>query len=157
MSARKGRALQPVAFSAVLEKAMHRAKMKSQINITTQASRDWEEVVGRGTPKNMVEVAAEARVFAATDVAREARAGQVEKGEVGTPLLCALRAPLIDESALKLYRGREVEPGQKSVPPQSVQAGTVPAVPLAQPRQERLSARARMSEEKLGKAEGRRG
>ena len=158
-SARRGRALKPVAFSAVREKATKMANVKSREKITNQARRDWVEVVGRGVPKKAVEVAAEARVVVVTELVSEARAGQDEKGEVGAPLPCAssLEAPLGNASALKLYRGREVEPGQKAVPSQSVQAGTVPAVPLAQPRQERLSTRARMSEEKLGKAEGRRG
>ena len=76
-SARRGRALQPVAFSAVREQATNMARVNNKEKITNQARRDWEEVVGRGTPKNTVEVAAEACVAAAaTDPVSEARAGQ---------------------------------------------------------------------------------
>ena len=148
LSARRGRALQPVAFSVVREKTTSKARRNSQEKTTTQARRDSEEVVGRGTPKKTVEVAAEARVVVATDLVSEARAGQAEKGEVGVPLPCtsALGAPLADTSPLKLYRGREVKPGQMAVPSQGVQAGTVPIVPLVQPKQERLCARATASE-----------
>jgi hypothetical protein len=116
-------------------------------------------VVGRGTPKNTVEVAAEARVAMVTDLVNDARAGQAVYGEVGLPLPCtsALGVPLADASPLKLKRGREVKPGQKAVPSQGVQAGTVPTVPLVQPRQERLWARATASEPYPANAEGRRG
>ena len=105
-------------------------------------------MVGRGAPKNAVEVPAEARVVVVTDLVSEARAGQAENGEVGAPLPCtsALGAPLADASILKLNRGREVKPGQKAGPSQGVQAGTVPIVPLAHPKQERLAARATTSE-----------
>ena len=78
--ARRGRALQPVAFSLVREKATSMARINSQVKRTTQARRAWEEVVGRGTPKNMVEVAAEPRVEEAAALVNEARAGQAEKG-----------------------------------------------------------------------------
>ena len=137
-----------MAFSAAREKATNMANVKSREKITNQARRDWEEVVGRGAPKNAVEVAAEARVVVVADFVNDARAGQAEKGEVGVPMPCtsALGAPLADASPLKLYRGREVKPGQKAVPSQGVQAGTVPTVPLAQPKQERLCARATASE-----------
>ena len=147
-SARRGRALQPVAFSAVREQATNMARVNSKEKIINQARRDWEEVVGRGAPKNAVEVPAEARVVVVTELVNDARAGQAEKGEVGVPLPCAsaLGAPLADASLLKLNRGRDVKPGQKAVPSQGVQAGTVPIVPLAQPKQERLCARATASE-----------
>ena len=56
------------------------ARVNSREKITNQARRDWEEVVGRGTPKNMVEVAAEPRVEEAAALVNEARAGQAEKG-----------------------------------------------------------------------------
>ena len=104
--------------------------------------------MGKVAPKKTVEVAAEARVEVAADLVNDARAGQAEKGEVGVPVPCmsALGAPLANASPLKLYRGREVKPGQKAVPSQGVQAGTVPIVPLAQPKQERLCARATASE-----------
>jgi hypothetical protein len=120
------------------------ARVNSKVKIINQERRDWEEVVGRGAPKNAVEVAAEARVVVETDLVNDARAGQAEKGEVGVPLPCisVLGGPLADASPLKLNRGREVKPGQKAVPSQGVQAGTVPSVPLAQPKQERLCARA---------------
>ena len=147
-SARRGRALKPVAFSVAREKTTSKAKRNSQEKITTQARRDWEEVVGRGTPKKTVEVTAEGRVVVAVALVNDARAGQAEKGEVGVLLTCvsALGAPLADASSLKLNRGREVKPGQKAEPSQRVQAGTVPIVPLAQPKQERLCARATASE-----------
>ena len=147
-SIRLSRALKPVVSLAVREKATRKARRNSQEKITTQARRDWEEVVGRGTPKKTVEVAAEGRVVIAADIVNDARAGQARKGEVGVPLPCAsaLGAPLADASPLKLYRGREVKPGQKEVPSQGVQDGTVPIVPLAQPKQERLVARAKESE-----------
>ena len=105
-------------------------------------------MVGRGTPKKTVEVAAEARVVVETDLVNDARAGQAVKGEVGVPLpsASALGAPLADASPLKLNRGREVKPGQKAAPSQGVQDGTVPIVPLVQPKQERLCARATASE-----------
>jgi hypothetical protein len=138
----------PVAFTVMREKAMSAARIESQEKITTQARRDWEEVVGRGTPKKMVEVAAEARVVGAADSVEEARAGQARKGEVGAPLPCAsaLGAPPAAVSALKLYRGREVRPGQKEELSQGVQVGTLPRVPLAHPRQERLCGSACASE-----------
>ena len=147
-SARRGRALQPVAFSAVREQATNMARVNSKVKIMNQARRDWEEVVGRGAPKNAVEVAAEARVVVETDLVNDARAGHAEKGEVGVPLPCTsvLGAPLADALPLKLNRGREVKPGQKAVPSQGVQVGTVPIEPLAQPKQERLCARATASE-----------
>ena len=124
------------------------ARVNNKEKITNQARRDWEEVVGRGAPKNAVEVLAEARVVVVTDLVNDARAGQAEKGELGVPLpsTSALGVPLADASPLKLYRGREVKPGQKAVPSQGVQVGTVPIVPLAQPKQERLCARATVSE-----------
>ena len=148
LSARRCRAAQPVAFSVAREKTTRRARKKSQEKITSQARSDWEEVVGKGTPKKTVEVAAEARVVVATELVSEARAGQAEKGEVGALLPCAsaLAEPLIDASALKLYRGREVKPGQKAAPLQRVQVGTMPLAPLAQPKQDRLCARATASE-----------
>ena len=148
LSARRGRAVQPVAFSGVREQATNMARVNSKVKIMNQARRDWEEVVGRGAPKNAVEVAAEARVVVETDLVNDARAGQAEKGEVGVPLPCTsvLGAPLADALPLKLNRGREVKPGQKAVPSQGMQAGTVPIVPLAQPKQERLCARATASE-----------
>jgi hypothetical protein len=123
-------------------------RVNSKVKIMNQARRDWEEVVGRGAPKNAVEVAAEARVVVVADFVNDARAGQAEKGEVGVPLPCTsvLGAPLADASSLKLNRGREVKPGQKAAPSQGVQDGTVPIVPLAQPKQERLVARAMESE-----------
>ena len=147
-SARRGRALQPVAFSAVREQATNMARVNSKVKIMNQARRDWEEVVGRGAPKNAVEVAAEAGVVVETDLVNDARAGQAEKGEVGVPLPCTsvLGAPLADALPLKLNRGREVKPGQKAAPSQGVQVGTVPIEPLAQPKQERLCARATASE-----------
>lgn len=134
------------------------ASTSSQEKITTQASRDWEDVVGRGTPKKMVEVDAEASEVAVTDLNKDARGGQARKGEA-KPLPCAsaLGAPLPSASALKLYRGREVRPGQKAALSQGAQAGTLPAVPLAHPRQERLCASACASEAMLEKAEGLRG
>ena len=85
-SARRGRAVQPVAFSAVREQATNMARVNSKEKITNQARRDWEEVVGRGTPKKTVEVAAEARAVLAADLVNDARAGQADKGEVGVPL-----------------------------------------------------------------------
>ena len=105
-------------------------------------------MVGRGTPKKMVEVAAEARVVEVADFVKEASAGQARKGEVGVPLPCAsaLGAPPPAASALKLYRGREVKPGQKEALSQGAQAGTLPRVPLAHPRQERLCGSACASE-----------
>ena len=147
-SARRGRALQPVAFLAVREQATNMARVNNKEKITNQARRDWEEVVGRGTPKNAEEVAAEARVVVETNFVSDARAGQAEKGEVGVPLPCisVLGGPLADASPLKLNRGREVKPGQKAAPSQGMQDGTVPIVPLAQPKQERLCARATASE-----------
>ena len=148
LSARRGRAVQPVAFSGVREQATNMARVNSKVKIMNQARRDWEEVVGRGAPKNAVEVAAEARVVVETDLVNDARAGQAVKGEVGVPLpsASALGAPLADASPLKLNRGREVKPGQKAAPSQGVQDGTEPIVPLAQPKQERLCARATASE-----------
>ena len=96
-SARRGRALQPVAFSAVQDKATSKASMNSKEKITTQARRDWEDVVGKVAPKKTVEVAAEARVMVEADLVNDARAGQAEKGDVGVPLPCtsALGAPLL--------------------------------------------------------------
>ena len=137
-----------MAFSAVREQATNMARVNSKVKIINQARRDWEEVVGRGAPKNAVEVAAEARVVVETDLVNDARAGQAEKGEVGVPLPCtsALGVPLADASPVKLNRGRKVKPGQKAEPSQGMQAGTVPIVPLAQPKQERLCARAKESE-----------
>jgi hypothetical protein len=148
LSARRGRAVQPVAFSAVREHATNMERVNSKVKIMNQARRDWEEVVGRGTPKKTVEVAAEASVVVETDLVNDARAGQAEKGEVGVPLPCTsvLGAPLADASPLKLNRGREVKPGQKAVPSQGVQVGTVPIEPLAQPKQERLCVSAKASE-----------
>jgi hypothetical protein len=89
LSARRSRALQPVALSAVHVKTMSKASTSSQMKITTQARRDWEAVVGRGTPKNTVEVAAEAKVAVETDLVNDARAGQAEKGEEGGAALPA--------------------------------------------------------------------
>ena len=156
LSARRGRALKPDAFSVVRENATRMARIKSQEKITTQARRDWEEVAGRGTPKNIVEVPVEVGVDA--DLGKDARAGHAGKGEVGVPpCASALVAPLINASALKLYRGREVKPGQKEALSQGAQAGTLPSVPLAHPRQDRLCASACASEAYLRNAEGRRG
>ena len=148
-----------MALSVAREKTTSKAKRNSQEKITTQARRDWEEVVGRGTPKKTVEVASEVRVVVVTDLVNDSRVGQAEKGEVGVPLPCksSLGATLADASPLKLYRGREVKPGQMAVPSQGLQAGTVPIAPLAQPTQERLCARATESEPKPENAEGRRG
>ncbi len=161
-SARRGRALQPVALSFVREKATSKARKTNQENITTQESRDWPAVVGRSTPKKTAEVPAEAGAEAAEDSAapvRDASGGQAEKGDMGAPLPCAsaLGALAARTPALKLYRGREVNPGQMLAASQGVQAGNAPKVPLKQPTQERLCARAAASEAKLANAEGRRG
>ena len=146
LRARAGRARQPVALALVRKKATSMATIKSQEIITTQASRDWEEVVGRGTPKNMVEVAEEAGPRLSGS-AKDESVGQAEKGKVNAPLPCvSVGVPPAIAAALKLYKGREVKPGQKTAPLQGAQAGTVPTVPLAQPRQDRLAASARASE-----------
>ena len=109
-------------------------------------------------PKKMVEVAEEASVEDADDLPDDASAGQAEKGEAGAPLPCAsaLGAPLA-VSMLKLYKGREVKPGQKEELSHGLQSGTLPRVPLAHPRQERLCGSACASEAKPTYAEGRRG
>ena len=159
-SARRGRALQPVALSVAREKAVSTASKRSQEKITNQARRDWEEVVGRGAPKKMVEVAEEASAVAAgADPTMEERVGHAEKGDPRGPLPCAsaLGAPLPAAALLKLNKGREVNPGQKALLSQGGQAGGVPAVPLAQPRQVALVARAAASEVELANAAGRRG
>jgi len=132
----------------VREKARHIATIKSQEKITTHARMDWEEVVGRGTPKNRVEVPAEARAVVVTAAVREDRAGQVEKGEAGEPSASALPLPPLGEAAavpppaLKLYRGREVRPGHWALGSHALQAGRMPEVPGGQPRQLLLCASA---------------
>lgn len=159
-SARRGRVLQPVAFSDVREQATNVANINSEKKITNQARRGWAAVLGMETPKKAVDVAAEARLLGVVaDVDIASRAGQAAKGEVSAPLPCAnaLGAPLAEAPPLKLYKGREVKPGQKEVLSQGVQAGTVPIVPPAQPKQERLCVSATLSEPKLAKAEGRKG
>ena len=157
--ARRGRALQPVALSLARERAITMANRKSQEKITTQARRDWEDVVGRGTPKKIVEVEAEAGAAVATDLVWDERGGQAANGEAGGPLPCAsaLGAPPAGATLLKLYRGREVKPGHMAASLQELQAGTLPKVPLGQPRQETLCASASASVVNPANAEGRRG
>ena len=124
---------------------------------TTQARRNWEAVVGRGTPKKTVEVSA--RFVGEIALVNDARVGQAEKGVPLLPCESALGAPLAAAGSrpLKLNRGREVRPGQVAAPVQGVQSGKEPNVPLAQPRQERLCARAWASDPAPKNAEGRRG
>jgi len=87
LSARMGSARRPVALSEAREKATSMAAIKSHAKITTQASSDWEEVVGKGTPKNTVEVEDEARAPGAAEAVREESVGQAVKGRAGAALL----------------------------------------------------------------------
>ena len=77
-----------------------------------------------------------------------------EEAVLPLPPVALLLRPVMP---LKLNKGREVKPGQKASPLQGVQNGTMPEVPKAQPRHERLCASAWLSELKPAKAEGRRG
>ena len=71
-------------------------------------------VVGKITPKKAVEVEEMGLGTTAKLVAREERGGQVKKGEEGGAVEEeAATEPVRRGSALKLYRPREVTPGQK--------------------------------------------
>jgi hypothetical protein len=163
LRARRGRAQQPPPPPAAgRSAARQRAPQKRSVKSTNQASRHCAAVVGRAAPKNMEEALEAAEgVLEGGAWESAAREGQAAKGKVGRavlPLPARPRAcPAGVPGPLKLYRGREVSPGHRAAPVQGGHTGRLPAVPGAQPRQERLCARAAASEAKLGKAEGRRG
>jgi hypothetical protein len=114
-----------------------------------QARRERPAEVGRDRPRKSVVMEEEERVTA-RGRGWEARAGHWVKGEdrgpsASTLLGCCMAAEEPCHS-LKLKRGRRVSPGHACRAPQALQAGSVPEKCAGQPRQERLWARASLSE-----------